>query len=88
MAFVAPVMEHWLEREISHGSTMMDRYDPSHHEILFRPPDNSCRGLLVLYRFIRSHTTESQVYIYLLKTKILKLTNRPHFNNINNMAKR
>ena len=31
-AFVTPVMDHWLEQEIAHGSTMKDRYDdPSHY---------------------------------------------------------
>ena len=34
MAFVTPVMEHWLEREIAQWvHTMKDRSDdPSHHE--------------------------------------------------------
>ena len=33
-AFVTPVVEHWLEREILNGSTMKDRSDdPSHHII-------------------------------------------------------
>ena len=35
-AFVTPLVEHWLEREI--GSTMRDRSDdPSHHERMLYP---------------------------------------------------
>ena len=38
-AFVTPVMEHWLEREIEHnGSTMKDQSDnPLHHERTLLP---------------------------------------------------
>ena len=37
-AFVIPVVEHWKEREIVHGSTMNDRSDdPSHHERTLLP---------------------------------------------------
>ena len=32
MAFINPVVEHWLEQEIVHESTMRDRSDdPLHH---------------------------------------------------------
>ena len=38
MAFVTPVVEHWLEQEIAIGSTMKDRSDvPSHHECTLLP---------------------------------------------------
>ena len=37
MAFVTPVMEHWLKQEIN-GSTMKDRSDdPLHHEQMLLP---------------------------------------------------
>ena len=50
-AFVKPVLEHWLEREIAQWvHPMKDRSDdPSHHEIIFQIP-----LLLVMEIFIKS----------------------------------
>ena len=53
-AFVTPVMEHWLEREIAQWvHPMKDRSnDPSHHERTLLP--RSYISLLEGFRFIQS----------------------------------
>ena len=49
MAFVTPVMEHWLEREIGQWvHPMKDRSDdPSHHERLGRKEVNVIAGVVL-----------------------------------------
>ena len=50
-AFVTPVVEHWLEREIAQWVTMRDRSDdPSHHGATTRSLDgNRCGVYLTLF---------------------------------------
>ena len=53
-AFVTPVMEHWLEREIAQWvHTLKDRSDdPSHHERTLLP-----RSYISLLFVVRAETT-------------------------------
>ena len=66
MAFVTPVVEHWLEREIAQWvHPMKDRSDdPSHHELylsIFLP--RSYISLHKYYQFIRIFIIFIQLYL-------------------------
>ena len=51
MAFVTPVVEHWLEREISQWVNRSD--DPSHHDRMPLP-----RSYILLLFYLMTHATD------------------------------
>ena len=69
MAFVTPVVEHWLEREIAQWvHPMKDRSDdPSHHE----------RTLLLQSYISLWHTFEGRKYFILGLEKCFNLCSQP-----------